>query len=103
MNAPKSLAATVAALSIAGAIGLAYAQSTPDAASPQAPATTPTPTEMQQPTSPAVQTPADAQAPGSTGTTPSGTVDTAPSDARMSQPSPTGDLPAERAPRADRN
>ena len=71
MSFSKSLTSAVAALTVAGAVGLAYAQSTPDTTQPSAPtsANTSQPVENTTP-APATPAPADTSAmPSSTTTT----------------------------------
>jgi len=87
MNATKLVAATVTAVSVLGAIGLAYAQSTTPAATPSDPA-------VQQPNSPSTGS-MDA-----TGT--SGTRSTVP-NATANLPRDGDGMQTERAARNDRN
>jgi hypothetical protein len=84
MSFSKTLTSAVAAVTVAGAVGLAYAQSTPDTTTPAAPASADT------------SQPASNTAPPSTmGTQPSGTA--TPSDNTSSG------MSTDLEPKADRN
>jgi hypothetical protein len=70
MSLSKSLTSAVAALTVAGAVGLAYAQSTPDTTQPSAP----TSADTSQPVTNTTPAPADTSSP--TYNAPSGTTST---------------------------
>ena len=88
MSFSKSLTSTVAALTVAGAVGLAYAQSTPDTTQPSAPTSANTSQPVDNTT----------QAPAGTNSMPSSTTTTTTTDTTTSSGMST-DL----EPKADRN
>lgn len=69
MSLSKSLTSAVAALTVAGAVGIAYAQSTPDTTTPAAPATA----DTSQPASNTAPAAGSSAMPSSTTTTDSNT------------------------------
>lgn len=94
MNVSKTLAAAVAATSIVGAVGLAYAQTTSETPVPASPTTT---------MEPSTQAPAEGSQGTQSGATPS-TSDTGSTAAPTEAPAATdSETASEPMPKADRN
>lgn len=112
MNVSKFLASSVAAVSVVGAIGLAYAQTTPNSSTgpitvppAQGQATTPVePTTPVQLTTPLpATTPAQTTTPAATPTTPAQPMPDSTINSTVTTPPDAGAMSTERAAQVDRN